>query len=69
MPRAVRLTLKKNGGVELFHYYKDIYDKHTAQELGVTQAALYNAVSDKNGDGFYENKKIKVEQIELLNWE
>lgn len=69
MPRAVKLTLKKDGSTELYHFYKDIYSKHTAKELGITQAALYNAIADKKGNGVFENKKIKVEPTELLDWE
>lgn len=67
--KTIRLAFKGSRKREMYRFYKDIFDKHSPEELGITMQALYNAVAGKKGNGRYENKKIKIEETTLLNWD
>lgn len=57
------IHLELNGQHEYFGSPSSLYDKHTSDEIGISQAALNNYFSKKNKNGngcVYINKKCTI---------
>lgn len=57
MKKIVRLRNKKNDNIESYPTVAALWEKN-GKELGISQQALYNAMSA--GSGFWENKAYMV---------
>lgn len=64
MKKVVRLRNKETGSIESYSTIAALWEKKS-EELGISQQALYNAMS--TGSGFWENKKFMVyyENVDL----
>lgn len=66
MKQAVKVTFKADGHTELFACHVGIYEKYASDVLGIGYNALMNARC-KNKSGKFENKKVIIEETQLLD--
>lgn len=57
MKKVVRLRNKQTKAIDSYPTITALWEKN-GEELGISQQALYNAMS--TGSGFWENKKFMV---------
>ena len=58
MKRVVRLKDRGTGRIDTYPTLSELLEKNGEEALGITRAALYNAMH--TGKGFWENKRYMV---------